>query len=147
MQFWTSPGYFSNSTGSFVTNCRFSPTIGHTFREGPKKKKAKIHGFLFMLLDVFTHNFRLWLALCTWWIFFLPQNSFSQLYNIKSRTDLCTLTTRNVMCKFWCTCQWSQFKERWYMARAWIRLHKHHTCIPTLNSVLSCSWQPKCTWY
>ena len=24
---WTSTGYFSNSTGSFVTNCRFSPII------------------------------------------------------------------------------------------------------------------------
>ena len=24
----TSTGYFSNSTGSFVTNCRFSPNIG-----------------------------------------------------------------------------------------------------------------------
>ena len=28
LQFWTSTGYFSNSTGSFVTNCRFSPIIG-----------------------------------------------------------------------------------------------------------------------
>ena len=28
MQSWTSTGYFSNSTGSFVTNCRFSSIIG-----------------------------------------------------------------------------------------------------------------------
>ena len=28
MQSWTSAGYSSNSTGSFVTNCRFSPIIG-----------------------------------------------------------------------------------------------------------------------
>ena len=28
LQSWTSTGYFSNSTGSFVTNCRFSPIIG-----------------------------------------------------------------------------------------------------------------------
>ena len=28
LQSWTSTGYFSNSTGSFVSNCRFSPTIG-----------------------------------------------------------------------------------------------------------------------
>ena len=28
LQSWTSTGYFSNSTGSFVTKCRFSPTIG-----------------------------------------------------------------------------------------------------------------------
>ena len=27
MQSWTSTGYFSNSTSSFVTNCWFSPTI------------------------------------------------------------------------------------------------------------------------
>ena len=27
MQSWTSTGYFLNSTGSFVTNCRFSPII------------------------------------------------------------------------------------------------------------------------
>jgi hypothetical protein len=27
LQFWTSTGYFSNSTGSLVTNCRFSPVI------------------------------------------------------------------------------------------------------------------------
>ena len=27
LQSWTSSAYFSNSTGSFVTNCRFSPNI------------------------------------------------------------------------------------------------------------------------
>ena len=27
LQSWTSPGYFSNSNGSFVSNCRFSPII------------------------------------------------------------------------------------------------------------------------
>ena len=27
LQSWTSIGYFPNSTGSFVTNCRFSPII------------------------------------------------------------------------------------------------------------------------
>ena len=30
----TSTGYFSNSTGSSVTNCRFSPIIGPTSTEG-----------------------------------------------------------------------------------------------------------------
>ena len=29
LQSLTSTGYFTNSTGSFVTNCRFSPIIGH----------------------------------------------------------------------------------------------------------------------
>ena len=28
MQSWTSTGYFSNSTGSFATNCWFSPIMG-----------------------------------------------------------------------------------------------------------------------
>jgi hypothetical protein len=28
LQSWTSTGYFSNSTDSYVTNCRFSPIIG-----------------------------------------------------------------------------------------------------------------------
>ena len=28
LQSWTSTGYFSNSTGSFVTNCRFSSIVG-----------------------------------------------------------------------------------------------------------------------
>ena len=30
LQSWTSTGYFSNSTGSFATYCRFSPIIGWT---------------------------------------------------------------------------------------------------------------------
>ena len=32
LQSWTSTGYFSNSTASFVTNCRFSPIIDAIFQ-------------------------------------------------------------------------------------------------------------------
>jgi hypothetical protein len=32
LQYWTSTGYFSNSTGSSVSNCRFSPIIAHTVK-------------------------------------------------------------------------------------------------------------------
>ena len=34
LQSWTSPGYFSNSTGSYVTNCRFSPNIARCHGRG-----------------------------------------------------------------------------------------------------------------
>ena len=39
---WTSTGYFSNSTGSFVTNCRFFPIIA-PHKEGVPSPKAPFH--------------------------------------------------------------------------------------------------------
>ena len=38
LQSWTSTGYFSNSTGSFVTNCRFSPIIAAATHERGSRK-------------------------------------------------------------------------------------------------------------
>ena len=38
VQSWTSTGHFSNSTGSFVTSCRFSPTSTLRLHEGPRSE-------------------------------------------------------------------------------------------------------------
>ena len=40
MQSWTSTGYFTNSTCSSVTDCRFSPTIGRQGLEHPTRNKC-----------------------------------------------------------------------------------------------------------
>ena len=39
---WTSTDYFSNSTSSFVTNCRFSPIIGADALNGARDYRIRV---------------------------------------------------------------------------------------------------------
>jgi hypothetical protein len=63
MQSWTSTGYFSNSTGSFVMNCRFSPIIGW---DPSVCKSDRLH------VDILQHSFiKLGYILLKWLVIFL----------------------------------------------------------------------------
>ena len=65
LQSWTSTGYFSNSTGSFVTNCRFSPIVAWEPKTGPLKENRGIEPILGLL--AFQNNIKLHLwAIDSW---------------------------------------------------------------------------------